>query len=58
MVDSEKIRVLAEINKAMLNAGGKLEESLKKRDNNAVLQLKSYIAKAQKKFEISIQNLK
>ena len=55
MIEREKIQLLAQINRAMLDAALKVEDALKKRDSNAVLQLKSYLLEAQKKFESYLQ---
>lgn len=55
MIEREKIQLLAQLNKAMLDVAAKLEDALKKRDANAVSPLKSYLIEAQKKFDSYLQ---
>lgn len=54
MTDREKIQALAQINQAMLDAAAKLEEAVRKNDSDSLLQLKSYLAEAQKKFNLAL----
>jgi hypothetical protein len=55
MIDREKIQVLAQINQSMLDAAAKLEEAIRKGDADSLLQLKSYITEAQKKFNLALE---
>ncbi len=56
MIDREKIQLLARIDQAMLDAAAKLEEAVRKGDSDSMLQLKSYITEAQKKFNLALES--
>lgn len=58
MIEREKIQLLAQINKSMIDAEEMLEEALKRRDADSVSKLKSYLLDMQKRFSISLQELK
>ena len=53
-MEREKIQLLARINKFMVEAYIQLENALKRRDANAVAQLKSYLLETQKKFDSAL----
>jgi len=56
MIDREKIQLLAQINQAMLDAAAKLDEAVRKGDSDSLMQLKSYITEAQKKFNLALES--
>jgi hypothetical protein len=55
-MERERIQLLAQINKAMIDAAIQLEEAIKNRDSNKAAQLKEFIISNQKKFDLSLQS--